>query len=165
MNYKGLGTKALHAGQVPDPTTGSRTVPIYQTSSYCFRDTEHAANLFSLKEMGNIYTRLMNPTTDVFEQRVAALEGGSGALAHASGAAAIANAIFNIAGAGDHIVSVAQLYGGTYNLFRHTIKKLGIEVTFVDAGDPEAFRRALRPNTKAFLQQNFRCGRSRARCC
>jgi len=155
MNYKGLGTKALHAGQVPDPTTGSRTVPIYQTSSYCFRDTEHAANLFSLKEMGNIYTRLMNPTTDVFEQRVAALEGGSGALAHASGAAAIANAIFNIAGAGDHIVSVAQLYGGTYNLFRHTIKKLGIEVTFVDAGDPEAFRRALRPNTKAFFGEGL----------
>ncbi|MBP7371613.1 MAG: O-acetylhomoserine aminocarboxypropyltransferase/cysteine synthase [Opitutaceae bacterium] len=155
MNYKGLGTKALHAGQVPDPTTGSRTVPIYQTSSYCFRDTEHAANLFSLKEMGNIYTRLMNPTTDVFEQRVAALEGGSGALAHASGAAAIANAIFNIAGASDHIVSVAQLYGGTYNLFRHTIKKLGIEVTFVDAGDPEAFRRALRPNTKAFFGEGL----------
>ena len=126
MTFKGLGTKALHAGQVPDPTTGSRAVPLYQTSSYVFRDAEHAANLFALKELGNIYTRLMNPTTDVFEQRVAALEGGSGALAHASGQAAITNAILNIAGAGDHIVSVAQLYGGTYNLFHYTLDKLGI---------------------------------------
>ncbi len=155
MSYKGLGTKALHAGQVPDPTTGSRTVPIYQTSSYVFRDTEHAANLFALKELGNIYTRLMNPTTDVFEQRVAALEGGSGALAHASGQAAITNAVLNLAGAGDHLVSVAQLYGGTYNLFHYTLKKLGIDVTFVDAGDPDAFRRALRPNTKAFYGEGL----------
>jgi O-acetylhomoserine (thiol)-lyase len=150
MNYKGFGTKALHAGQTPDPTTGSRAVPLYQTSSYVFRDTEHAANLFGLKEMGNIYTRLMNPTTDVFEQRVAALEGGSAALAHASGQAAITNALLNVAGAGDHIVSVAQLYGGTYTLFHYTFKKLGIDVSFVDADDPDAFRRALRPNTKAF---------------
>jgi O-acetylhomoserine (thiol)-lyase len=150
MTFKGLGTKALHAGQTPDPTTGSRAVPLYQTSSYVFRDTEHAANLFALKELGNIYTRLMNPTTDVFEQRVAALEGGSGALAHASGQAAITDAILNIAGAGDHIVSVAQLYGGTYNLFHYTLAKLGIEVSFVDAADPDSFRRALRPNTKAF---------------
>lgn len=155
MSYKGLGTKALHAGQKPDPTTGSRAVPIYQTSSYVFRDTEHAANLFGLKELGNIYTRLMNPTTDVFEQRLAALEGGSGALAHATGAAAITNAILNIAGAGDHIVSVAQLYGGTYNLFHYTLPKLGIEVSFVDALDPDSFRKALRPNTKAFFGEGL----------
>ena len=155
MSYQGLGTKALHAGQVPDPTTGSRAVPIYQTTSYVFRDTEHAANLFGLKELGNIYTRLMNPTTDVFEQRVAALEGGTAALAHASGQAAITNAILNIAGAGDHIVSVSQLYGGTYNLFHYTFKKLGIDVTFVDAADPDAFRRAMRPNTKAFYGEGL----------
>ena len=155
MSYQGLGTKALHAGQTPDPTTGSRAVPIYQTTSYVFRDTEHAANLFALKELGNIYTRLMNPTTDVFEQRVAALEGGTAALAHASGQAAITNAILNIAGSGDHIVSVSQLYGGTYNLFHYTFKKLGIDVTFVDAADPDAFRRAVRPNTKAFYGEGL----------
>jgi O-acetylhomoserine (thiol)-lyase len=155
MSKQGFGTKALHAGQQPDPTTGSRAVPIYQTTSYVFRDTEHAANLFALKELGNIYTRIMNPTTDVFEQRVAALEGGSGALAHASGQAAITDAILNIAGAGDHFVSVAQLYGGTYNLFHHTLPKLGIEVSFVDAGDPESFRRAMRPNTKAFYGEGL----------
>ncbi len=155
MSYQGLGTKALHAGQTPDPTTGSRAVPIYQTTSYVFRDTEHAANLFALKELGNIYTRLMNPTTDVFEQRLAALEGGSGALAHASGQAAITNAILNVAGAGDHIVSVSQLYGGTYNLFHYTLKKLGIDVSFVDAQDPDAFRRAVRPNTKAFYGEGL----------
>jgi len=155
MSEHGLGTKALHAGQKPDPTTGSRAVPIYQTSSYVFRDTEHAANLFALKELGNIYTRIMNPTTDVLEQRVAALEGGSGALAHASGQAAITDAILNLAGAGDHIVSVAQLYGGTYNLFHYTLPKLGIEVTFVDAQDPDAFRRALRPTTKAFYGEGL----------
>jgi O-acetylhomoserine (thiol)-lyase len=155
MKTPGLGTRALHAGQTPDPTTGSRAVPIYQTTSYVFRDTEHAANLFALKELGNIYTRIMNPTTDVFEQRLAALEGGSGALAHASGQAAITDAILNIAGAGDHLVSVAQLYGGTYNLFRYTLPKLGIEVSFVDAGDPEAFRRALKPNTKAFYGEGL----------
>jgi len=155
MSEHGLGTKALHAGQKPDPTTGSRAVPIYQTSSYVFRDTEHAANLFALKELGNIYTRIMNPTTDVLEQRVAALEGGSGALAHASGQAAVTDAILNLAGAGDHIVSVAQLYGGTYNLFHYTLPKLGIEVTFVDAQDPDAFRRALRPKTKAFYGEGL----------
>ncbi|MFM1851441.1 MAG: hypothetical protein RIS54_1125 [Verrucomicrobiota bacterium] len=155
MNSQGLGTKALHAGQTPDPTTGSRAVPIYQTTSYVFRDTEHAANLFALKELGNIYTRIMNPTTDVFEQRLAALEGGSGALAHSSGQAAITDAILNLAGAGDHLVSVAQLYGGTYNLFHYTLPKLGIEVSFVDSGDPDAFRRALRPNTKAFYGEGL----------
>ncbi|PTY08527.1 O-acetylhomoserine aminocarboxypropyltransferase [Opitutaceae bacterium EW11] len=155
MKSLGLGTKALHAGQQPDPTTGSRAVPIYQTTSYVFRDTEHAANLFALKELGNIYTRIMNPTQDVFEQRIAAMEGGSGALAHASGQAAITNAILNIAGAGDHLVSVSQLYGGTYNLFHYTLPKLGIEVSFVDADDPSSFRRALRPNTKAFYGEGL----------
>jgi O-acetylhomoserine (thiol)-lyase len=150
-----LATKALHAGQQIDPTTGARAVPIYQTTSYGFRDADHAANLFALKELGWIYTRIMNPTTDVFEQRMAALEGGSGALAHSSGQSAITDAIINIAGAGDHIVSVSQLYGGTYNLFHHTLKKLGIEFTFVDAQDPEAFRRALKPNTKAFYGEGL----------
>jgi O-acetylhomoserine (thiol)-lyase len=150
-----LGTKSLHAGQKPDPTTGSRAVPIYQTTSYQFRDTEHAANLFGLKELGNIYTRIMNPTTDVLEQRVAALEGGSGALAHSSGQAAITAAILNVAGAGDHIVSVSQLYGGTYNLFHYTLPKLGIQVSFVDGDDPENFRKALRPNTKAFYGEGL----------
>jgi len=144
----GLGTMALHAGQSPDPTTGSRAVPIYQTTSYLFRDTEHAANLFALKEPGNIYTRIMNPTTDVFEQRMAALEGGSGALAHSSGQAAITDTVLNVCRAGDHMVSVSQLYGGTYNLFHYTLPKLGIEVSFVDAEDPESFRTAIRPNTK-----------------
>ncbi len=150
-----LGTKSLHAGQKPDPTTGSRAVPIYQTTSYQFRDTEHAANLFGLKELGNIYTRIMNPTTDVLEQRLAALEGGSGALAHASGQAAITAAILNVAGAGDHIVSVSQLYGGTYNLFHYTLPKLGIQVSFVDGDDPENFRKALKPNTKAFYGEGL----------
>lgn len=147
----GIGTKSVHAGQVPDPATNARAVPIYQTSSYNFNDTEHAANLFGLKELGNIYTRIMNPTTDVVEKRVAALEGGTAALAHSSGSAAVTNAILNIANAGDHIVSVAQLYGGTYNLFHYTLPKLGIEVSFVDGENPESFRAAVRPNTKAFF--------------
>lgn len=151
----GFGTKAVHAGQKPDPTTGSRAVPIYQTTSYQFRDTEHAANLFALKELGNIYTRIHNPTTDVVEARLAALEGGTAALAHSSGQAAITNAILNIAGAGDHIVSVAQLYGGTYTLFHNTLPKLGIEVTFVNGEDPEAFRSALKSNTKAFFGETM----------
>ena len=150
-----LGTKSLHAGQKPDPTTGSRAVPIYQTTSYQFRDTEHAANLFALKELGNIYTRIMNPTTDVLEQRLAALEGGTAALAHSSGQAAITGAILNLAGAGDHIVSVSQLYGGTYNLFHYTLPKLGIEVSFVDGDDPENFRKAVRKNTKAFYGEGL----------
>ena len=150
-----LGTKSLHAGQKPDPTTGSRAVPIYQTTSYQFRDTEHAANLFALKGLGNIYTRIMNPTTDVLEQRLAALEGGTAALAHSSGQAAITAAILNLAGAGDHIVSVSQLYGGTYNLFHYTLPKLGIEVSFVDGDDPENFRKAVRKNTKAFYGEGL----------
>jgi O-acetylhomoserine (thiol)-lyase len=152
---KGLGTKSIHAGQQIDPTTGARAVPIYQTTSYGFRDTEHAANLFGLKELGNIYTRLMNPTTDVLEQRIAALEGGTAALAHASGQAAITNAILNVANAGDHIVSGSQIYGGTYSLFQYTLRKLGIEVTFVDATEPENFRKAIRPNTKAFYGETL----------
>ncbi|MFM9148586.1 MAG: O-acetylhomoserine aminocarboxypropyltransferase/cysteine synthase family protein, partial [Verrucomicrobiota bacterium] len=150
-----IGTKSLHAGQKPDPATGSRAVPIYQTTSYQFRDSEQAEKLFALKELGNIYTRIMNPTTDVLEQRVAALEGGSGALAHASGQAAITAAILNIAGAGDHIVSVSQLYGGTYNLFHYTLPKLGIEVSFVDGDDPENFRKAVKKNTKAFYGEGL----------
>jgi O-acetylhomoserine (thiol)-lyase len=149
-----LGTKALHAGQSIDPATGSRAVPIYQTTSYGFRDSEHAAKLFALEELGNIYTRIMNPTTDVVEQRVAALEGGSAGLAHASGSAAITNAILNLASAGDHIVSVSQLYGGTYNLFHYTLPRLGIEVSFVDAQDPESFRKAAKDNTKAFFGES-----------
>lgn len=150
-----FATLSIHAGQTPDPTTGARAVPIYQTTSYQFRNTEHAANLFALKELGNIYTRIGNPTTDVFEQRIAALEGGSGALAHASGQAAITAAVLNVAGAGDHIVSVSQLYGGTYNLFHHTLPKLGVEVSFIDGDDPENFRRALRPNTKLFYAEGL----------
>jgi O-acetylhomoserine (thiol)-lyase len=144
----GFATRQLHAGQQPDPTTNSRAVPIYQTTSYVFNNTEHAANLFALKEFGNIYTRIMNPTSDVFEQRIADLEGGVGALAVASGHAAQFQAIFTLAGAGDHIVSAATLYGGTYNQFVYSFPRLGIEVTLVDPSDPENFRRAIRPNTK-----------------
>lgn len=142
-------TLAVHGGQEPDPTTLSRAVPIYQTTSYVFRDTEHAANLFALKEFGNIYTRIMNPTQDVFEKRVAALEGGVGALAVASGQAAITYSILNIAKAGDEIVSSSSLYGGTYNLFHYTLPKLGITVKFVDPSDPENFRKALTDRTRA----------------
>ncbi len=142
-------TLAVHAGQEPDPTTLSRAVPIYQTTSYVFRDTEHAANLFALKEFGNIYTRIMNPTQDVFEKRIAALEGGVGALATASGQAAITYSILNIAKAGDEIVSSSSLYGGTYNLFHYTLPKLGIKVKFVDPSDPENFRRAITDRTRA----------------
>ncbi|HHW31661.1 MAG TPA: homocysteine synthase [Clostridiaceae bacterium] len=142
-------TLQVHAGQEPDPTTGSRAVPIYQTTSYVFRNVEHAANLFSLKEVGNIYTRIMNPTTDVFEKRMAALEGGVGALALASGSAAITYAILNLAGAGDEIVSASTLYGGTYNLFAVTLPKYGINTTFVNPDNPENFRRAITDKTKA----------------
>src|SRR5512146_179257 len=144
----GFSTRQLHAGQQPDPTTGSRAVPIYQTTSYVFHDTGHAARLFALEETGNIYTRIMNPTTDVFEQRVASLEGGVGALASSSGHAAQTMAILTLCGAGDHIVSASTLYGGTYNQFAYTFPRLGIEVTLVDPKDPENFRRAIRPNTK-----------------
>lgn len=145
----GFDTIALHGGQQPDPATGSRAVPIYQTTSYCFRDSQHAADLFALKEPGNIYTRIMNPTTDVFEQRMAQLEGGVGALAVSSGQAAITFAILNLAQAGDEIVASSSLYGGTYNLFAHTLPKLGIKVVFIDSRDPENYRRAITPRTKA----------------
>nr|WP_154985113.1 homocysteine synthase [Paenibacillus xylanexedens] len=148
-------TLAIHAGQEIDPTTQSRAVPLYQTTSYGFRDTEHAANLFGLKEFGNIYTRLMNPTTDVFEQRIAALEGGAGALATASGQAAITFSLLNIAGAGDEIVSSASLYGGTYNLFSTTLPKLGLDVKFVDSSDPENFRAAITEKTKALYAETI----------
>jgi O-acetylhomoserine (thiol)-lyase len=151
MNERKLkfDTLQVHAGQTADPATGSRAVPIYQTTSYVFRDAEHAANLFALKEPGNIYTRIMNPTTDVFEQRVAALEGGVGALAVASGSAAITCAILNIMGAGDEIVAASTLYGGTYTLFANTLPKLGIQTDFVNPDDPEHFRRAITARTKA----------------
>lgn len=144
----GFTTRQLHAGQQPDPTTKSRAVPIYQTTSYVFNDTEHAARLFALQEFGNIYTRIMNPTSDVFEQRMADLEGGVGALAASSGHAAQTMAILTLCGAGDHIVSAATLYGGTYNQFNYTLPRMGIEVTLVDPSDPENFRRAIRDNTK-----------------
>ncbi|QYY35551.1 PLP-dependent transferase [Ruficoccus sp. ZRK36] len=152
---KGLGTRAVHAGQSPDSDFGARAAPIYQTTSFVFKDTEHAANLFGLKELGPIYTRLGNPTNDVLEARVAALEGGTAGLAHSSGSAAITNSILNLAGAGDHIVSVSQLYGGTYNLFHYTLPKLGIEVSFVDGNDPENFRKAVKANTKAFFGETL----------
>lgn len=144
----GFNTQSLHAGYAPDPTTKARAVPIYQTSSFVFDNSEHAANLFALKEFGNIYTRIMNPTTDVLEQRVAALEGGVAALALSSGQAAQFLAVTNIAQAGDHIVSSSTLYGGTYTQFGVSFRKMGIDVTFVEPDDPENFRRALRPNTR-----------------
>ncbi|MDD5367759.1 MAG: O-acetylhomoserine aminocarboxypropyltransferase/cysteine synthase [Anaerolineaceae bacterium] len=148
QRHYGFATRQLHAGQIPDPTTNSRAVPIYQTTSYTFNNTEHAANLFALKEFGNIYTRIMNPTNDVFEQRIASLEGGVGALAVSSGHAAQAQAIFTLVGAGDHIVSASTLYGGTYNQFAYSFPRLGIDVTLIDPKDPDNFRRAIRPNTK-----------------
>ncbi len=143
-----FSTRQLHAGYSPDPTTGSRAVPLYQTTSYQFKNTEHAANLFALKELGNIYTRIMNPTTDVLEQRLADLESGVAGLATSSGHAAQALAIFTLASAGDHIVSSSRLYGGTYNQFHYTLPKLGIEVTLVDPTNPKNFEKAIRPNTK-----------------
>jgi O-acetylhomoserine (thiol)-lyase len=146
-------TLALHAGQVVDPTTNSRAVPLYQTTSYVFNDAEHAARLFGLQEFGNIYTRIMNPTTDVFEKRVAALEGGVAALATASGQAAETLAILNAAEAGDEIIASTSLYGGTYNLFHHTLPKMGITVKFVDGSDPENFRKAITDKTRlAFVE-------------
>ena len=159
----GFETKQIHAGQQPDPTTGSRAVPIYQTTSYQFRDSEHAANLFGLAEIGNIYTRIMNPTQGVVEARIAALEGATetavglpGALAVASGQAAETLAILNLAEAGSHIVASASLYGGTYNLFHYTFPKIGIEVTFVDDPDDlEAWQAAVKPNTKAFYGESI----------
>ncbi len=149
-------TKQIHAGQSPDEATNARALPIYQTTSYTFNDTNHAANLFALKELGNIYTRIMNPTQAVVEDRIAALEGGVGALLVASGQAAETVAVLNIAEAGDHVVSSPSLYGGTYNLFHYTLPKLGIEVTFVsDPDDPQSWRDAVRPNTKLFFGETI----------
>lgn len=148
-----FNTLAIHAGQESDPVTGSRVTPIYQTTAYAFRNSTHAANLFELKEFGNVYTRIMNPTTDVLEKRIAALEGGIGALAFASGHAGIMAAICNIAQAGDDIVSSSTLYGGTFNMFSHTLPRLGIKFQLVDASDPENFRKAITPRTKALYAE------------
>jgi O-acetylhomoserine (thiol)-lyase len=150
-----IETLAVHGGQEPDPATGSRAVPIYQTTSYQFKSTDHAASLFGLKEFGNIYTRLMNPTTDVFEKRVAALDGGVGALAVASGQSAITLALLNIAQAGDEIVSADNLYGGTYNLFHYTFLRLGIKVKFVKSNDLDALQKAITPKTKAVYAESI----------
>jgi O-acetylhomoserine (thiol)-lyase len=156
MSKRGFETLALHAGQeTPDPTTGSRAVPIYQTSSYVFKSTDHAANLFALKEFGNIYSRIMNPTNDVFEKRMAALEGGTGALAVASGQAAEVFALLAITQVGDEIVSANNLYGGTYQLFHYTFPKLGREVKFVDSTRPEAFKKAITKKTRAIYAETI----------
>src|ERR671912_565582 len=152
----GFETKQVHAGQVPDSATGARALPIYQTTSYVFNDTAHAASLFALQEFGNIYTRIMNPTQDAVEQRIAALEGGVGALLVSSGQAATTLGLLNIAESGDHIVSSAALYGGTVNLLKYTFKKLGVDVTFVeDQDDLDQWRAAVRPNTKAFFAETI----------
>ena len=155
MSYS-FETQQIHAGQVADPTTGARALPLYQTTAYQFRDTKHAADLFGLAELGNIYTRIMNPTQDTVEQRIAALEGGVAALLLASGSAATTFAILNVAEAGDHIVTSPSLYGGTYNLFHYTLPKFGIEVSFVEnPDDPESWRKAVKPNTKAFFGETI----------
>ncbi len=154
VKLRGFETRAIHAGQKVDPVTGARAVPIYQTTSYVFRDSEHAARLIALQEAGNIYSRFTNPTVDVFEQRMAALENGLAGLATASGQAAEFLAVVNIAGAGDEIVSASSLYGGTYNLFNATLRRLGINVVFVDPSDPENFRRAITPRTKALYAES-----------
>ena len=156
MSEKRLDTIVVHAGQeTPDPATGARAVPIYQTSSYVFRDTEHAASLFALKEFGNIYTRIMNPTTDVFERRIAAIEGGTGALAVASGQAAITYAVLGVTEVGSEIVAANNLYGGTYQLFHYTLPKLGRKVRFVDSGKPEEFRKAITEKTRAVYAETI----------
>lgn len=148
-------TLTLHGGQEPDPTTGARAVPIYQTTSYQFKSSDHAANLFGLREFGNIYTRIMNPTQDVFEKRMTALDGGVGALATASGQAAITLALLNIAQAGDEIVSADNLYGGTYNLFHYTFARLGVKVKFVPSNDLRALEAAITPKTKAVYAESI----------
>jgi len=156
MPYKGLSTIALHTGQEdPDPATGARAVPIYQSTSFVFKNTEHAANLFALKEFGNIYTRIMNPTTDVFERRIAAIEGGSGALAVSSGQAAQALALLAITQVGDEIVSANNLYGGTYEQFHYTFPKLGRTAKFVESTKPEEFKRAITPRTRAIYAETI----------
>jgi O-acetylhomoserine (thiol)-lyase len=155
MSYE-LETLALHAGQEsPDPATGARAVPIYQTTSYVFRDSEHAANLFALKELGNIYTRIMNPTTDVFERRIAALEGGTGALAVSSGQAAETFTLLNITQVGDNIVSANNLYGGTYELFHYTLPKLGRTVKFVESSRLDEFKKAIDSRTRAIYAETI----------
>ena len=149
-------TRQVHAGQVPDPTTGARALPLYQTTAYQFRDTKHAADLFGLAELGNIYTRIMNPTQDAVEQRIASLEGGVASLLVASGSAATTYAVLNVAEAGDHIVPSPSLYGGTYNLFHYILPKFGIEVSFVEnPDDPASWQAAVRPNTKAFFGETI----------
>src|SRR5580692_9558191 len=156
MSDWGFETRQVHAGAVPDPTTGARAVPIYQTTSYTFRDTAHAAALFGLAELGNIYTRIMNPTQNAFEERIASLEGGVAALAVSSGQAAETIALLNLAESGGHIVSSTSLYGGTYNLFHYTLPKLGIETTFVaNPDDLEEWAAAIRPNTKVFYAETL----------
>jgi len=150
-----FATLAVHAGQVPDPVTGSRAVPIYQTTSYVFNDADHASRLFALQEFGNVYTRIMNPTTDVFEKRVAALEGGAAALATASGQAAETLTLTTLAAAGDEIISTTSLYGGTYNLFHYTLPRLGIAVKFVDADDFDGLRAAITAKTKAIYTESL----------
>ena len=156
LDKSSFETRQVHAGQVPDTTTGARALPLYQTTAYQFHDTKHAADLFGLAELGNIYTRIMNPTQDAVEQRIASLEGGVAALLLASGSAATTYAILNVAEAGDHIVSSPSLYGGTYNLFHYTLKKFGIDVTFVeDPSDPASWQAAVRPNTKAFFGETI----------
>src|SRR5512137_1981505 len=156
MSGRRLDTIVVHAGQeTPDPATGARAVPIYQTSSYVFRDTGHAADLFALKEFGNIYTRIMNPTTDVFEKRIAAIEGGTGALAVSSGQAAITYSVLGVTGVGSEIVAANNLYGGTYQLFHYTLPKLGRTVKFVDSRSPDAFRKAITPKTRAIYAETI----------
>src|SRR6204780_4599597 len=156
MSDWGFETRQIHAGTSPDPTTNARAVPIYQTTSYVFRDTAHAAALFGLQELGNIYTRIMNPTQAAFEDRVASLEGGVAALAVASGQAAETITLLNLAENGGHVVSSASLYGGTYNLLHYTLPKFGIEVTFIDDPDDlEAWRAAIRPKPKAFYAETL----------
>ncbi len=149
-------TRQIHSGQTPDPVTGSRALPIYQTTAYQFRDTQHAANLFGITEAGNVYTRINNPTQDAVEKRLADLEGGVAALLVASGMAATTYAIMNVAQAGDHVVTSRNVYGGTYNLFNYTLPKFGLEFTFVDdASDLDSWRRAIKPNTKAFFGEGI----------
>ncbi|AKB33035.1 O-acetylhomoserine sulfhydrylase [Methanosarcina siciliae HI350] len=155
LENPGISTLAVHAGAKPDPATGARSVPIYQTAAYVFDDTEHAADLFGLRKEGNIYTRLMNPTTDVFEKRIAALEGGIGALATSSGMAAITTALLTFTGPGDEIVSGDKIYGGTYELFNYTFPKLGRDVKFVDSGIPEEFEKAITDKTKALYVESI----------
>jgi len=154
-SFQNQDTILIHGGHKPDPTTGALALPIYQTTSYAFRDTEHAQNLFGLKESGNIYSRIMNPTVDAFEQRISLLEDGAGAVAASSGMAAITMAIFNLASSGDEIISDSNLYGGTYNLFRHTLPRYGIQVKFVDGTNPSAFKEAITDKTKAIFAETI----------